>query len=229
VDAVAALNAARTPAAFRGGTELPVGRGYIVRSGQTTMIQIADPYVGAEVSSNGHGPGANGFGGNGTSGLAAHHSPTTNGHLDDDDDPEDASAIALDAWVERLVAKYTGYQPGWLEAVDEPEVETEKPLTPQQERMIDLVKRAGGWERGQIEANPDLVPTVQPKLDAFTDETWRDENALLDVLRAAMHRNLASVLGEDMATAMVGAMYPDDLMNQLEGILPKEEASGVVS
>jgi hypothetical protein len=225
-EAVGALNAARTPAAFRGGAELPVGRGYIVRSGQTTMVQVADPYVGLELSGNGNGHSPNGQRSNGHgNGLVP------NGHADDadDDDPEDATAIALDAWVEKLTAKYEGYEPGWTVVVAAEEAEVEAPPSPKALKLGALVNRAKAWEADQVAAKPDLEPLIQTQVDAFEESTWRDEEALLSVLRGIVQRNLAKALGEATAESMVSAMYADDVINQIDRILPKEETSGVVS
>jgi hypothetical protein len=223
-DSVNSLNAARTPTAFRGGVELPVGRGYVVRSGQTSMIQIADPYVDLEpvFSTNGHS----------TNGVDHTPPPPTNGVVDDDDDdPEDATAIALDAWVERLQAKYEGIDPGWLElaGAEEPPPVVEAPPSPRLIKMTSLANRARQWEIKLVQTKPDTKPILQEKLDAFQPQTWKDEGALVEVLTTALHRNLAGMLGDQGAESMIKSMSPDDVMNQLDGLLPKEETNGVAS
>jgi hypothetical protein len=190
------------------------------------MIQIADPYISVDPSKTLDGLSTNGRG-NGSAGPEA-----SNGHVDesDEDELEDANAIALDAWVERLKAKYAGSTPGWVEivpAVAEPP--TEAPPSPQVLKMTELVNRAKRWEMEQLAAKPDLEPIIQNKLDAFQPEMWRDESALLDVLRTALQRNMATVLGEDLATGMTNAMSTEDVMTQLEPKLPKEETDGVAS
>ena len=215
VEAVGALNAARTPAAFRGGAELPVGRGYIVRAGQTTMIQIADPYASAAVAVEANG-------------LNHAATPGTNEDEVDDDDPEDATAIALDAWVERLQAKYAACDSSWSDATPAQEPEpAAAPPSPRVIKMVDLAHRARHWEVQQRETKPELEPILAGKLDAFQPETWRDENALFDVLRTALLRNLAAAFGEEGAGAVVGSMGTEDVLNQLESLLPKGETNGV--
>lgn len=52
VQAVDTLRVTRRPAGFR-GKELPVGRGFIVKSGIPTMIQVATPYEGMGVTVTG--------------------------------------------------------------------------------------------------------------------------------------------------------------------------------
>ena len=68
--------------------ELAFGRGYIVKSGQATMIQIASPY------------GNLGFGNEQIS----------------DEVLEEQVRGALDGWVTRLVARYPGNHPKWVTA-----------------------------------------------------------------------------------------------------------------
>ncbi len=216
-ESVGALNAARTPTAFRGGAELPVGRGYIVRAGQTTMIQIADPYAIAQPE----------FSTNGTGGA-----PSTNGRAGDldEDELEDATAMALDGWVEAIVAKYAGYESGWAVAAAEASADSVvPPLSPKVAKMGELAQRARTWEALQIQAKPDLEPVLQRRLDEFQPETWRDEAALLEVLRTTLHRNLAGMLGDAGAADMLRAMSAEDVMNQLDSLLPKEETNGVAS
>jgi hypothetical protein len=190
------------------------------------MIQVADPYVGVAMSTNGNGLSGNGLGGNGLgNGLVP------NGHADDadDDDPEDATAIALDAWVEKLTAKYEGYEPGWAVVVAAEEAEEEAPPSPRALQLAALVERAKAWEAQRIAEKPELEPVIQPQVDALDERSWRDEERLLSVLRGLVKSNLAAALGPDLAESMVAAMYVDDVIVQVERLLPKEEASGVVS
>jgi hypothetical protein len=216
-ESVGALNAARTPTAFRGGAELPLGRGYVVRSGQTTMIQVADPYAAGQIA-----VAPNGF---------AHALIPNGSDSEDDDDPEDATAIALDAWIERLRAKYAGCEPGWFEAAATETVPPDGPIpppNPRLARMGELAIRARRWESTLIETKPEVEPVLQSRIDAFQPQTWHDEGALLDVLRAALHCSLSTMLGDAGAADLLRSMNPDDVMNQLDSLLPKEEANGVV-
>ena len=74
----------RTPPGIR-EKDLIVGRGYLVKSGQATMIQVASPYEGMGI------PPAGG----------------------DAEDEAARTAKALDVWVQRIKDKYPGQQAVW--------------------------------------------------------------------------------------------------------------------
>jgi hypothetical protein len=95
--------------------------------------------------------------------------------------------------------------------------------------MTELVGRARLWETRLRETKPEVEPVLQSEMDAFQPQAWSDEGTLGDLLRTALRMNLATMLGEDGASDMVRAMNADDVMNQLEILLPKEETNGVAS
>src|SRR5207253_2751301 len=113
----------------------------------------------------------------------------------------------LDAWIERLQAKYAGFEPGWVlpEAADESASAPAAP-SPHLVRMTELVNRAKRWEIQLIETKPELEPVLQAKIDSFQPQTWNEESALMDVLKTALRRNLSTILGDAGAEDMVRAM-----------------------
>ena len=82
--AVDTLRVARRPAGLR-GKELPVGRGFIVKSGVPTMIQTATPYEGMGVALSGG------------------------------EEDEEMMALALDAWVTKIREMYPDQRAEWSE------------------------------------------------------------------------------------------------------------------
>ncbi len=112
--AVDALRAARRPAALLRGKELPVGRGFIVKSGQTTMIQVATPYESLGFVKP---PGE---------------------FLDE----EERNAWAMDAWIEKIKTQYPDGKVSWAQPVAEVTGESDGAVVDSETKpVIDLLKR----------------------------------------------------------------------------------------
>jgi hypothetical protein len=111
------LRITRRPGGLR-GKELPVGRGYIVRSGQATMIQMATPYEGMGVTLTG----------------AA-----------DLVEEEELQAQALDKWVAAIVEQYPEQEATWtdvdLAADGDGDGETAIVIDSEVRPAIDLLRR----------------------------------------------------------------------------------------
>ena len=111
--AVSTLKVMRTPAALR-GKELSVGRGFIVKSGQPTMIQIAAPYDSLG-------------------------SATTNGTSGDD---EDRLMQALDRWIADILERNKKHNEGQVAswASGQPKQTGLQPgATPQSEKLVNML------------------------------------------------------------------------------------------
>jgi DNA segregation ATPase FtsK/SpoIIIE-like protein len=160
-EAVSALDASRTPAGLRTGAELAVGRGYVVRSGQTMLIQMANPYEDVGT------PSRNGVVKSGNDAA-------------EDGDGNEAAVQALDAWIERIRAKYGGYPPGWDALAEEgaPTTTVAVPLNPRLVELGDLVRQLARWELGQLKSTPSLEPLVSLAVAQFLPESWSDEPKL---------------------------------------------------
>jgi S-DNA-T family DNA segregation ATPase FtsK/SpoIIIE len=82
--AINTLGVIQTPPALRSGKELPTGRGFIVKSGHATLLQVASPYEGMGV--------------------------TLMGELEED---EERMAQALDSWVDKIRQKHPKAKAEW--------------------------------------------------------------------------------------------------------------------
>jgi hypothetical protein len=204
-DAVSALDSSRTPAGLRSGAELAVGRGYVVRAGQTLLIQMADPYLGLA------GPSSNGL----------VKSPEAS---DDDEHERESEASSLDAWVEKLQAKYAGCETRWgtptLSHAPVPVVSA--PLNPRLGDLGELVRRLAQRELEHFKDSPISEPLLLTRLAQFGPETWSDEAALLEFIRAAvvqMHGGNPMSASWDLESVLMAAT------NRLS----EEEAIGVAT
>jgi DNA segregation ATPase FtsK/SpoIIIE-like protein len=148
--AVDTLRVTRRPAALR-GKELAPGRGFIVKSGEATMLQVASPY---EVV----GPHTNGEGG---------------------DDEETKVALALDFWVDKIVKMYPEQKASWSQplpvaAKDGAGAEVDSETRP----VIDLLKRIlyqqGDGDRNEIAAWDDTAVLIKFVKDALGKESGLD-------------------------------------------------------
>ncbi|MEZ4513863.1 MAG: FtsK/SpoIIIE domain-containing protein [Chloroflexota bacterium] len=143
--AINALGVTQTPAALRMGKELPVGRGFIVRSGQLTLLQVASPYEGMGVA------------------------PLEG----EDDEEDDRVAQALDVWVEMLCQKYPGEKANWAQVVAA--VGETVAVDPEMQLILDMVKRIlhkqGDEAGGQIENWDDKVALFKFVEEALQKES----------------------------------------------------------
>jgi hypothetical protein len=153
--AISALNVLRTPAAVR-NSELPPGRGYIVRSGQPTMIQVALPV--AEHS---------------TAQAAA-------------ENEEERLLLALDNWVEQICARYPGQRATWCEAPEMSVAKSNGSTTqsPRVKRMVAVLQAVMRKELDQLQEHNGqeelLTSTLMQQMD-FSN--WHDEAVLWQHLK----------------------------------------------
>jgi len=116
------LNVQRLPPGLD-ARELPIGRGYIVKAGQTAMIQIATPYelAGAEDI--------------------------------DDDEEERGNAQALDRWIEQLAAKYPEQRAQWTAVDELPTSDKPAAARSEQyDRMLALLRKGMLHELSYLKA-----------------------------------------------------------------------------
>jgi hypothetical protein len=156
--ALDSLRVARRPARL-GDRELPVGRGYLVRSGQPSLIQVANPYTGF---ANGGSPAA-------------------------DMEDEECLAQALDAWIALVEERFPsqkaslGGQPAPTGAGG-----ASTPERSQSERAVHrtLLQRVLKWEADRLTKVADSVPIVTSALARTNAARWEEEQALGQLLRA---------------------------------------------
>ena len=212
--AVETLRVMRTPPALR-NKELPIGRGFIVKSGQTTMIQVANPYTESGVPPSG---------------------------TEDDEEPR---IRALDAWVEHMRAKYADQQATWQAAAETAAASSAAPPAERQKitRMLAVLQHGmrqelellqqGNREHTQPE-NGEAAPgdsehdqpgngngtheLITAKLMQFDIGSWSKPEVLVGLLKD-LYVQQQQAIGLDAATAKSMTEYLDDelLLLALEG------------
>jgi S-DNA-T family DNA segregation ATPase FtsK/SpoIIIE len=161
--AVDVLKVSRTPAGVR-DKSLPAGRGYLVKSGQPVLIQVASPYENMVDS--------------------AELSPWSRG----DDLAREAERVVkgLDAWVERISARYGAAKATWAsaDAVAEPSRAGQPSAKAQQ--MLGLVQQALRVEAQQMRlgmaANGGAA--LMDNLLAIDVARWQDEETLIGLMKS---------------------------------------------
>ena len=199
--AVDALRVSRTPAALRNKV-LNVGRGYIVKSGQATMIQAATPYDGMGIkitSTNGGEP----------------------------EDEEEKVAQALDMWVERILAKYPDQKAAWASAIDG-DGRTKPATTPQQSekltRLMSLLQKGMQKELERLEAGNGADDLITAKLVQMEMNSWYDEKALLELLKEVWVREKKeSGMPDTVVQSLVSVLDEESLLMEIEAAFEAEE------
>lgn len=158
-----ALRVMRTPASVR-DKELPLGRGFIVKAGQPTMIQLATPYmVQGQISA-----------------------------LDDADAVEAHAIAALDYWVTQLIAKYPSVQATWSAPLPEsatPETQTRDPKVQQ---MLDYLYRGMQHHVARLQhsstnghngTSPEILDQLDQQIKAVQQQRAEATNLIASLLQ----------------------------------------------
>jgi S-DNA-T family DNA segregation ATPase FtsK/SpoIIIE len=188
------LQVTRTPPAVR-GKELPIGRGFLVRSSQPTMLQVATPY---EV------PAA--------SVVAAQADP---------DDEEAVVAAALDDWVKQLQRHYPDQQAAWTAVEAGSAAAATVPgaaLDPNLLRMLGLLRR---YALQEIKAGNGTESTVAQQLLATDMAQWSNTEALLPLVKEVWVQVAGG--GMEISREIAKDMAVDDLMMGIENAMSEAE------
>ncbi len=229
--AVDALRVNRTPPALRGGNvELGPGRGFRVRSGQASLLQLATPYEGIDL-----------------------------GEVDADADDEKRRALALDAWVDRILRRHGDVGAAWqakpveLEAAEAERQEATEPLhsphptlprtrpAPASPAPVDIIPAvapvrvsriaqletllplAAMWEMTALDGQGQVVGPMFAGLGGRAP----DASLFLPCLRELYCRIQRSYrVSEETITQMMETMNDDVLISTLTSILSDEEDGG---
>lgn len=171
--AINTLGVIQTPPALRSGKELPTGRGFIVKSGHATLLQVASPYEGMGV--------------------------TLTGELEED---EERMAQALDSWVDKIRQKHPKAKAKWSQSTggngsQEPgAVPTEnKKLM----KMLSLIQRAMQKELENPAETNGSDDSITAKMVQLDIQAWSNEaevqKLLKDVyLKVSPNRETAAML-----------------------------------
>ena len=204
-EAMQVVGVGRTPPGMR-DKELPVGRGYVVKSGQATMIQIATPYA-----INGHAP------------LA-----------DDPESDEEQVVTALDQWVEQIRALHPHERATWSNAPAQPIAAQTNgnsngaPPSAKITGMLGLLQRGSAKELARLKAGTDTDASITEQLMRLDMTSWHDESMLTKLLKQLLIKEkIASGLPKDLIDVLYGTMEGEDLLRELSSMLPAEEPASV--
>lgn len=187
--AVESLRVARTPAGLR-NRSLPAGRGYLVKSGQARMVQIATPerVAGTAVIGN----------------LANDLKQT---------------AEDIDRWVERIQTKYAGKQAAWSIAKPEQASARDGSGAAPTEKQLQMLALLQIAMRRELETpNDSSKPPVALQFLEKEPSQWTDQAILIDMLREVWKRQqIAAGLSPDAIDldGLAASMSEDDLLHNL--------------
>jgi DNA segregation ATPase FtsK/SpoIIIE, S-DNA-T family len=187
--AVEALRVMRTPPALR-NKELPIGRGFIVKAGQATMLQLANPYDESGAVAAGDG------------------------------DDDEKRARALDAWVEQLCARYPEQRAAWSAAPDRPGGPSEQAPAERQkaDRVRALVWAGVRREVEHLKQGNGAEELIIEKIAQLDAEGWNSPDVRLGLLRELYLKEQVA-LGMDIDTVkMMADLFDEEsLLLALEG------------
>ena len=190
------LKVKRTPPGLK-GRELPIGRGYIVRSGMPTMIQLATPYDGMGYEANG----------------AA-------------EEVEDEKIVfALDVWINRIAKKYPEQRAFWTtiegEVSSTTRSHTSAELSGNALKMLNLLQRGLRKELERIKDGETIEEPLLDRLLQIDATKWYDEAELIGSLKVLLAREYRAMgLPDDAIAATIDALATtDDIIMTLDPML----------
>ena len=185
--AINTLGVIKTPPALRSGKELPTGRGFIVKSGHATLLQVASPYEGMGV--------------------------TMSGDLEED---EERMAQALDAWVTKIGKKHKKEskvqwsQPTGTNGSQETAVPTENKKLMQ---MLSLIQKAMQKELETPEETNGSEESITAKLIQLDISSWNNEAEIEKLLKDVYVKSSPT---PDIAAMLLDDLDLDSLILEIE-------------
>jgi hypothetical protein len=148
--AIDTLRVTSRPAGLR-GKELAPGRGFIVKSGIPTMLQVATPYEGMGLKATGS----------------------------DLEDEEGRNAQALDRWVELIQEKYADHKAAWAEPIavaagDGAGTAVESETKPYIDMIRRLIFQQANGDKNEIAGWDDSTVLIEFAKSALKDATGFD-------------------------------------------------------
>jgi S-DNA-T family DNA segregation ATPase FtsK/SpoIIIE len=194
--AVESMRVLRTPPGLR-GKELPLGRGYNVKSGQTSLLQVAAPHHGLGIG-------------------------VSEGQPEDEEERLDR---ALDDWVERIRAKYPDQHATWSSNRKEaPPVSSD--VSPQNRRFlrwISILERYALAEIQRLKAADGSRELVIERLLQMDRETWNNEEALIELLKETwLNVKRDSGLPDETIVSLAETFDLESMLLELEATLADE-------
>jgi S-DNA-T family DNA segregation ATPase FtsK/SpoIIIE len=191
------LKVTRPPAQVR-NKDVQVGRGFIVKSGQATMIQVATPYDGL--------------------GSAA---------ANEVEKEEEKVAQALDGWVEKIKARYPDEQARWSGQVngDAPAQLGGLQQNGRTVRLMSLLQRGMQKELAHLDENNGSEELVTAKLLQMEMGHWNNADKLMDLLKEMwIKEKRASGLPEEMIQTLFSIMDEESILLEIEAAVTPEES-----
>lgn len=200
--AVEALRVMRTPPGLR-NKELVIGRGYLVRSGQPTMVQVATPYESGTAN-----------------GSAAERIYLS------DEEQEEQKSIGLDNWIAEIQARYPEQKAEWSDGVEGAELDTSNQLSPRAQRMVRLIEEGAialehhAMEHGGKGSGGKTIAAYE----ALDEDSRRDEQELMTLVKNFWLIQMGyDGLEEEIVASLVGGMGEDDYLEGAERMLAEAE------
>lgn len=201
--AVDVLKVSRTPPGVR-DKSLPVGRGYLVKSGQPVLIQVASPYENMVDS--------------------ADLSPWSRG--DNLAREAERAVKAVDAWVERITARYGGVKAAWSAASTAAEPSRTGQPSAKAQRMLGLTQRALRIEAQQLRlglADRGAGSTMDSLLSVDVAR-WQDDEMLIGLMKGIWRTYLlASGFDEASASMFIDNSDETSVLWEVERLLASAE------
>lgn len=196
------LRVARTPAALQ-GKELPLGRGYWVKAGQPTMIQVATPFTQSS-------------------------SPFTSD--EDTEKNEELLIRALDKWITQIQQQYPEPRAAWSSGTVDGATTADS--TPQQsaevQRMLAALQGFMRKEMAELKGANGTNGTdtlITTGLLALDLQRWHNEAALKELVKRAFVKAQYAGMPEETAIGLVDSMEmgTDDFLHGIEQMLADAE------
>ncbi len=193
---VETLRVGRTPSEVR-GKEVQIGRGFIVKSGQPTMIQVATPYVSKGMA---------------VAEAGADEAPVSQ---------------ALDYWVEKIKTRYPDQPTAWAAPVAGGATGggpgAAAPQSEKSARLMGLLQRGLRHELARVEEGQPADNLVAAKLVQLDMASWNNEEKLMALLREMwVNQKRASGLPEDMIKLTLDVMDDESILLDVAAALPQE-------
>jgi hypothetical protein len=157
-------------------------------------------------------------------------SPSPNGHVKtdepaaDDERESELAAAALDAWVERIKAKYPDAPSAWSNAASPTDAASivNAPPDPHVRELGVLVRSLAQRELARVKSDSAIEPVLLSRLADFGPESWNNEDALVGCIRAVLVQMQNGMTLSETWDA-------ESVVLAVKSQLTREEANGVVT
>jgi hypothetical protein len=187
--AINTLGVIQTPPALRSSKELPTGRGFIVKSGHATLLQVATPFEGMGV--------------------------TMTGELEED---EERMAQVLDIWVSKICEKHPQEKIQWSQPISSNGAQGINYSTDNKKlmKMFALVQNAMQKELENLGEHNGAEELITAKLLQMDFQSWNNEAEIERLLKEIYVKNHPD---PSYSASMLEVLDTESLMLEIEGLL----------